>query len=84
MRELYPDTEWDLHAHLMAGVLDVLRWANYQRAGGKGQKPKPLGRPGVRDGTTTYGKTDLPPDEAKAILAAYAAGTYDTEVSDGD
>lgn len=36
---------WSVEAHLMAGMFDVLQWANYQRAG-KGRKPRPIERPG--------------------------------------
>lgn len=47
-RELNPDESvWGLPEQLLAAVVDVLRAANYQRGGSKGQKPKPIPRPGV-------------------------------------
>lgn len=51
-----PDSAWTLEAQIMALVVDVLNVANYQRGGGKGQRPKPLQRPGVRkDETQKFG-----------------------------
>lgn len=85
-REREPDgVVWDLHAHLLAGVFDVLRQANWQRAGDKhATKPKPLPRPGVKDAAVHYGKTDLPPEQAQAILDAYSRGDYaPKEATDG-
>jgi len=42
---------WSRAEVLLATVIDTLRGANWQRAGGKGQRPKPIEIPG-------YGKTD--------------------------
>lgn len=39
---------WTQAEHLLAGVFDVLNWANYQRSGCKGSKPRPLERPGPK------------------------------------
>lgn len=39
------DAGWSVEAQLMASAVDVLQWANHQRAGGKGSKPTPLDRP---------------------------------------
>ncbi len=36
---------WTVDRHVAVTTLDVLRWANYQRAEGKGGKPKPIQRP---------------------------------------
>lgn len=38
---------WEVGEYLLAGVLDALNGANYQRGGGKGQQPKPVPRPNV-------------------------------------
>lgn len=39
--------EWSTSDHLLATVVDLLAWANYQRSDPKkSQKPKPLPRPG--------------------------------------
>lgn len=36
-----PDSSsWPLESQLLANILDVLQWANWQRGGGKGQKPR--------------------------------------------
>ena len=40
-----PLASWGVTEHLLAGVVDVLQGANWQRSGGKGRKPKPLDRP---------------------------------------
>ena len=40
------DAAWTTGEHLTAVAADVLIGANWQRAGGKGAKPKPLDRPG--------------------------------------
>lgn len=39
------DAAWSTESHLLAQIVDTLNAANYQRAGGKGDKPKPLPRP---------------------------------------
>lgn len=39
---------WDIKAHLLATVADLLQGANWQRGGGKGPKPKPIPRPDAR------------------------------------
>lgn len=50
------DAIWTLEAQLLALLADILNVANYQRGGGKGVKPKPVERPGVRPETrTTFG-----------------------------
>lgn len=72
---------WDLHAHLLAAVFDTLTWANYQRTDGKGQKPKPLQRPGV--GPKRVARNLPDPDEARRILDGYRRGDYAKEVTDG-
>lgn len=36
---------WDLDAHLLASVVDLLAGANWQRTGKRSGKPKPLKRP---------------------------------------
>lgn len=66
------DVAWGLNEQLLAATLDTLRAANYQRAGGKGSKPKPLPRPGVTKKTESeplhHGKTDRDPDDVIAYL----------------
>jgi hypothetical protein len=64
------DAPWGLNEQLLALAIDVLRQGNYQRAGGKGPKPKPLPRPGVRktDQPIRHGRTDRDPDEVIAYL----------------
>ena len=37
---------WTVDTHLLAGVLDALNGANFQRGGGKGKRPDPVPRPG--------------------------------------
>lgn len=64
-----PSADWSTGEHLMATIVDLLAWANFQRARGKGTRPKPLKRPGAeRRGETHFGGTTLPLDEARARL----------------
>lgn len=44
------DPAWGLQEQLLAGIFDVLRIGNWQRGGGKGQKPRLMPRPGVESG----------------------------------
>lgn len=58
---------WTDHEYLLAGILDLLAGANWQRGGGKGSRPKPVKRPGDTKGETRYGKA-VPIDIAKERL----------------
>lgn len=40
---------WSVSDHLLAGILDALHGANWQRSGSKGQRPKPVPRPGDKN-----------------------------------
>ncbi len=68
------DAEWGLSEHLMAGAVDALHAGNWQRSGGKGRQPKPLPRPGVRQGRPltgdqpTTGRPSVDPEKARAYL----------------
>lgn len=48
----YEDHEWNLTNQLVASVLDRLNMDAWSQGGGKGQKPKPIPRPGVTDKST--------------------------------
>lgn len=39
------DGGWTLADHMLANLVDLAAWANHQRGGGKGSKPKPIKRP---------------------------------------
>ncbi|MFE9955832.1 hypothetical protein [Micromonospora sp. NPDC005299] len=39
---------WGVTEHLLATAVDALLGANWQRGGGKGQRPKPVRRPDPR------------------------------------
>ena len=56
---------WGDLEHLMAGAFDLLAAGNWQRGGGKGQRPQPVKRPGA--GPKVYGKA-IPFAEAKERL----------------
>lgn len=72
-RHLHPvETAWTATDYLLALVVDALNAANWQR-GGKGQRPKPLPRPGDTS-TQRIGKA-VPLDELKAKLARWHART---------
>lgn len=47
-RVLDPAREWSTEAHLLASIYDALAAANWQRSGGKGKRPKPIERPGMK------------------------------------
>ena len=44
-QEVGSDNAWSVSDHLLADVADSLHAANWQRAGGKGEKPTPVPRP---------------------------------------
>jgi hypothetical protein len=64
------DAPWGLNEQLAAMTIDVLRQGNWQRGGGKGRKPKPLPRPGVKKAAEPlrHGRTDRDPAEVIAYL----------------
>lgn len=49
---------WCTQTHLLAGILDALNGANWQRSG-KGQAPKPIPRPGQETRTKAAGPGDI-------------------------
>lgn len=61
---------WSANEHLLAGVLDTLRWANWQRAGGKGRQPRPIPRPGS-DASQRMGRSSRSTSEVRAYLARF-------------
>lgn len=40
--------DWDVNSHLLARIAHILAGANWQRAGGKGQKPRPIKPPDAK------------------------------------
>lgn len=48
--------QWSLTNMLLAQAVDALNGANWQRGGGKGERPKPVQRPGVEE--TSYDDDD--------------------------
>ena len=36
---------WDANTEFLSAILYVLQWANFQRAGGQGEKPRMIKRP---------------------------------------
>lgn len=60
--------EWSMSDHILAAILDSLNAANWQRGGGKGQRPKPMQRPGSTK-KKTYGGTPMSLEEAKRVFA---------------
>ncbi len=58
---------WTLESHLLAVAIDALAIGNWQR-GGKGPRPKPIPRPGVKTPGTRYGGTPIDQDKARAYL----------------
>lgn len=73
-RALDPENAgWGITEQLMAASVDALRGANWQRGGGKGSRPKPVPRPGIRKARTEHhGRVDRPPAEVAAYLAQFS------------
>lgn len=45
-RSSYPKSYWWTADHdFLSAILNALQWSNWQRGGGKGDKPKPVKRP---------------------------------------
>lgn len=57
---------WSPELHMLANIVDVLSWANWQRGGGKGSKPKPVKRPGDKN-SQTFGRA-VPIDDVRQFL----------------
>jgi hypothetical protein len=64
------DSLWGLPEHLLARILDTLAGANWQRSGGKGQRPKPVPRPGSGH-RIRYGVTSASPGEVMEYLSQF-------------
>jgi hypothetical protein len=77
--------QWGVTEHLLALMADSLRAANWQRGGGKGQRPRPLPRPGHddKDVTTIKGKSRTMA-EMKAHMAAKWARNDELERAAGN
>jgi hypothetical protein len=64
------DALWGLPEHLLARILDTLAGANWQRAGAKGPRPRPVPRPGTEQ-RQRYGRTDASPSEVMDFLRRF-------------
>src|SRR5699024_4496048 len=53
--ELGESAFWTVDTHLLAGVLDALNGANFQRSGGRGKRPSPTPRPGMEPSGNSEG-----------------------------
>ena len=53
--ELGESAFWTVDTHLLAGVLDALNGANFQRGGGRGKRPAPTPRPGMEPSGNSEG-----------------------------
>jgi len=69
VRDVNPDWEWTLGAHLAAAQVDALNAQIWQAGGGKGKRPKPIPRPG------TKGFTGEGVDAAAAALQLGSEGS---------
>lgn len=56
--ELGESAFWTVDTHLLAGVLDALNGANFQRGGGRGKRPSPIPRPDTPNATTEPTRDD--------------------------
>lgn len=60
---------------LLALIADLLAGANWQRGGGKGQRPKPIPRPGVGPQTTRIGgQASYSEAEMRALIDRHSRG----------
>lgn len=64
---------WDIDTHLLAGVLDALNGANWQRSGGRGGAPRPVPRPDTARPVRTVEDEDVPDGY---IPSVDESGTY--------
>lgn len=79
-RTVSPGAVWSTEAHLLAGVIDNLAWANWQRSGKKNApKPRPVQRPGTRSGTETVKGTSRTPADFEAVYARAQANVASRE-----
>jgi hypothetical protein len=66
---------WSDTEHLLAGIVDLLAGANWQRAqaGSKNRipRPKPLPRPGQKPTERRYGSTNLSAENVKKLLHSF-------------
>lgn len=62
---------WDLQAHLLATVVDLLAGANWQRTGKRSGKPKPIKRPKPKRRSAAGG---LDIDDFRAWYASQPGG----------
>lgn len=79
LRETDGESAWQIPEQLAALTVDVLALANWQRGGGKGRRPKPIGRPGVKpavDETKFGGVETYSVDEMRRMLAGEDGTTW--------
>jgi hypothetical protein len=72
-----PQASWDTSDYLLALIADLLAAGNWQRSG-KGQKPRPLPRPG-KNTDRRFGSGAVSIAEMRRILDDW----HETEVTDG-
>lgn len=90
-RKLNPKShEWDVNTEIMAAIFYVLQWANWQRGGGKGERPELLTRPRddekilVGDVSIADRKAAYESEIARRRKARGAANRTRMEVTDGN
>lgn len=49
------DSRWGIAEQIQAATFDAIQGGNWQRGGGKGPRPKPMERPGLRPDTEKFG-----------------------------
>lgn len=67
--QIGPVAEWTVGEYLLAALLDTARHGNWQRGGGKGQRPRPVPRPTERP--IQMGRTNRSSAEVKNYLARF-------------
>lgn len=73
---------WTVNDYLTAAAVDAIRAGNWQRAGGKGKRPKPLPRPGTVDRERVRSKKGMSIDEYKQRIAQPWRDAGTVEVAD--
>lgn len=68
-RHKFPESWWwTPQLDFLGAVLNAIQWGNWQRGGGKGEKPKPVKRPAAKKQSKNGPKSAKELKERKAVM----------------